>query len=221
MRIKELKLYTKDLSKQTEFYANTLGLKLVENKDKFSVFQIGKTRLFFEQNNSFRPYHFAINISSNKEHEALYWLKQRVEILKYEAHEIQDFSNWNAKAIYFYDKDKNIVEFIARKNLDHRSESEFNSNDLLEVSEIGLPVKTIESTYNALNKITPLQIYDGGLQKFCAIGDEHGLFICINKNLKDWFPTHDKANSSEFKMTFEEKNQTYSIQFKKGEVGIL
>lgn len=216
MKFRELKLYANDLSGQTEFYAKILGLELLERKEEFSVFQLGLTRLIFEQNAKFRPYHFAINISSNREIEALQWLKQRVNVLKFQGHEIQDFFNWNAKAMYFYDRDKNIVEFIARKNLDYPGEGDFNSSDLIEISEIGLPVEDIESTYKALKKVVPVPIFDGNFKKFCAIGDEHGLFICINKELKDWFPTDDKAYSSEFEINLEENNQTYAIQFKNG-----
>ncbi len=221
MKIQELRLYTRNLSKQTTFYADSLGLQVVESSNTFSVFQIGKTRLILEQNENSTPYHFAINISCNKENEALVWLKQRVDILTYNGNEIQDFFNWNAKAIYFYDKDKNIVEFIARKNLNNGSKGEFNANDLLEISEIGLPVNKIESSYQTLRNTVPLQIFDGGFEKFCAIGDEHGLFICINKNEKDWFPTGDKAYSSDFEVRFFEQSKEYSVKFKDGAINII
>ena len=160
----------------------------------------------------------AINISCNQELEALNWLKQRVEILTYNENEIQDFFNWNAKAIYFYDMDDNIIEFIARKNLENTSHCEFGSANLLEISEIGLPVQDIENTYTSLCDIVPLQIYDGGFGKFCAIGNEHGLFICIDKNQKDWFPTGDKAYSSEFEIEFMENEVKYNLAFKGGKI---
>ncbi|MEO0572284.1 MAG: VOC family protein, partial [Bacteroidota bacterium] len=129
-------------------------------------------------------------------------------------HEIQDFDFWNAKAIYFYDMDHNIVEFIARKNLKNGTDKEFNSNSLLEISEIGIPVNDIETTFNTLNTLSNLSKYDGGFEKFCAIGDENGLFICINKQLKNWFPTGDKAHSSEFGITFEENGKEYAMEFR-------
>jgi len=117
MKIKDLKIYSKNLSQQIDFYSNTIGLKVIENSEKRAVFQVGNSRITFEENEKFLPYHFAINIPCNKEDEALSWLKERVEILKDEQNEIQDFDFWNAKAIYFYDSDKNIIEFIARKNM--------------------------------------------------------------------------------------------------------
>lgn len=64
---------------------------------------------------------------------------------------------------------------------------------LLELSEIGVAVNDIEPIFNAFTKMVGIQKYDGGFKRFCAVGDENGLFICINKNAKGWYPTGDKA----------------------------
>lgn len=216
MNILELKLYTNCLLEQTKFYTEVLGVNLVKTTERYSVLQLGKSRLVFEQSKMSRPYHFAINISTNKIDEALLWLDRRVKVLKYNNNLVQDFVNWNAKAIYFYDVDHNIVEFIARGNLEFNRKGDFDADDLLEISEIGLPVEEIQPTYNSLNSIVPLKVFDGGFDRFCAIGDERGLFICINKNKKTWFPTGDKAYSSRFEILIKEKNQDYSLEFQKG-----
>lgn len=218
MKIKELKIYTADLSKQIDFYESKIGLKLIEKTEFEASVQIGKSILKLIENDQFQPYHFAINIPSNKVEEALNWLKSRVGILKDEKNEIQDFKSWNAKAIYFYDIDKNIVEFIARKNLGNESHEDFGANSLLEISEIGMAVNNIKTTFNTLKQISNIEKYDGGFEKFCAIGTEHGLFICIDKNIKDWFPTGDKAYSSEFEIRFEENETEYELEFKNEEI---
>ena len=142
------------------------------------------------------------------------WL--HTEILKDGTRDIQDFKSWNARAIYFYDADKNIVELIARKNLKNQSTSLFSAHALLNLSEIGLAVNAIEPIYNQLIEIVKLGIYDGGFERFCAIGDEQGLFICINKQVKDWYPTSDKAYSSEFAIAFTENGAAYSLEFRNG-----
>ena len=118
------------------------------------------------------PYHFAINIYSNQEQEALLWLKKRVAILMDGRNEIQNFESWDAKA---------------RKNLRHNSNEEFNSKSLLEISEIGLATISIEETYRKLNNETGLYIYSGSFDEFCAIGDENGLIICVDQINKRWF----------------------------------
>lgn len=213
MKIKELEIYTQNLLEQIDFYSNKIGLNLIKTSETEAQFMVGRSILKIVKSEKFKPYHFAINIPCNKENEALKWLKERVEILKDGKTEIQDFDFWNAKAIYFYDIDKNIVEFIARKNMKNESTEEFNVNSLLEISEIGIPVNNIETTFYALNKITNVEKFDGGFERFCAIGDENGLFICINKQAKDWFPTGDKAHSSEFKIKMEENGSEYELEF--------
>ncbi len=206
---------------QVKFYQHTLELLLVELTASRATFQIGATQLTFESNEDFQPYHFALNIPSNQEQEALAWLKERVEILDYQQQEIQDFSNWNAKAIYFYDADKNIVEFIARKDLNNASDQAFGPDSLLNVSEIGVPVDDIRPTFDFIAETTGMDIYDGGFERFCAVGDEEGLFICINKNVKKWFPKDDVAYSAPFKIEIEEKEKHYKLKFKAGQLKLL
>ncbi len=214
MNIKELKIFTPNFSEQVEFYSSVLGLEIRKKTERKISFIIGNSLLVLEFRKEFTPYHFAINIPSNKEDEALNWLKQRVDILLDGKKEIQDFDFWNAKAIYFYDKDKNIVEFIARKNLDNYSDKRFEASSLIEISEIGLPTESIENEFNSLNQSCNLNIFSGGLERFCAIGSENGLIICINKHIRNWFPTNDKAFSSDFVADITNNGENYQIEYK-------
>ncbi|MFT5621150.1 MAG: catechol 2,3-dioxygenase-like lactoylglutathione lyase family enzyme [Chitinophagales bacterium] len=214
MKINELKIYSSNLDQQVEFYSSTLGLELIKRTPVEAKIQIGKSILTLLKNKQSLPYHFAINIPSNMETEALEWLKERVVILKDGQHEIQDFDFWNAKAIYFYDKDKNIVELIARKNLNNQLDGAFNSECLLEISEIGMPVNNIEPIYLSLKATTGIPIFSGDIERFCAIGNEQGLFICIDKQLKDWFPTGEKAHSADFEISFQESDKNFHLDFK-------
>ncbi len=216
MEIIDLKIYTQNFNEQIDFYSNTLELEIISSSSTHAIFKIGKSRLHFIQSQKSYPYHFAINVSGNKINKALSWLKERVEVLTFENIEIQDFRNWNAEAIYFYDKDKNIVEFIVRKNLDYQSTSHFSNESLKEISEIGIPVINIEDTFTKLHYVSDLNMFDGDFNKFCAIGDEKGLFICINKKTKKWFPTNDKAFSADFSIKFKHNNKGYNLAFNDG-----
>lgn len=216
MKIKELDISASRFEEQVAFYAEIIGLPIVGAGRDETTFQVGRSKLTLQRSSTFKPYHFAFNIPSNQEFEALEWLKGRVAILTYDGHEIQDFTNWNAKAIYFYDEDQNIVEFIARKNLSLSGKGNFNAQSLVEISEIGMPVENIEEMYASLSERVPLDIYDGNFEKFCAIGDENGLFICVNRRTKDWFPTNDKACSSDFKIDFEQGEKNYHFTFENG-----
>ena len=201
MVITQLKIYTNRLREQAGFYKNILGLTLTANSENSVEFKIGHSILSLCEKDSATPYHLAINIPSNKAHEALHWLKQRVEILKDAGNELIEFENWNAKAIYFYDADKNIVELIARKNLNIETTEPFDQNQFLGISEIGLSVQNIAETYKSINAIKTTPLYDGNFDRFCAAGDEQGLFIIIDQNKKGWFPCNDFAYTSDFKVS--------------------
>jgi len=214
MKIQELELFTPKLEEQTKFYTQVLDLDIVEQTSTFVFFQIGYSILKLTYREVHTPYHFAINIPANQEMEALKWLKDRVKILQHENSEIQYFEFWNAYAIYFYDEDANIVELIARKTLNNNSNLPFSKKSLLEISEIGLPTTNISREYKILKRATAIPVYSGSVERFCAIGNEHGLFIVINKNLKkEWFPTNDKTESSDFGMQFNVRGKTYSLKY--------
>lgn len=213
MNINNLTIYSANFVTQIQFYEETLGLKLINQSDEQATFRVGDSTLTFIQREESTPYHFAINIPSNKEHEALAWLKERVEILTDGEHELHDFVSWNAKAVYFYDADRNIVEFIARKNLNLPTESAFDTSSLLCISEIGMPTENVREKFNRLNATTPLPKYSGDHERFSAIGDESGLIICVNKAIKDWFPTNDTAYSSPFEMDFTNTGKRFHLRF--------
>ncbi len=218
MHIKELTIYSKELEKQVAFYTSTLQLNCIDQSETQASIQIGDSILTIVARENATPYHFAINIPSNKEQQALDWLKQRVEILKDDDIEIHDFAFWNAKAMYFYDEDRNIVEFIARKNLNNTSDHPFDASQLLNISEIGLPTLNIEAKYQQLNALSSITRFSGDFDRFLAMGDDHGLFICVNKNIKDWFPTGDTAHSSDFELRFTNEQKDHHIRFEKDEI---
>lgn len=214
MKIKELTLHTSQPSVLKDFYKHILGLKLVENSDDELLFELKNSKLRFIRKASSQPYHFAFNIASNKIKEALTWLKSRVSILKNKDDDIVDFPAWNAESIYFYDPDKNILEFIARKNLDNKTEGDFSPEDIIEISEIGVATKDFTEKFKSLTSIPGVLKFSGGDEVFCAIGSDFGLFILIDKNRKDWFPGNDKAFSSEFIAIIQANNVETQVEFK-------
>jgi len=200
MIVKRLTLATSALKDQVDFYHQILGISIFERKEDFIAFTIGHSKLEFFESRNTTPYHFAVNIPSNKAPGALSWLRDRVEILKDGEHELIEFKGWNAESVYFYDADRNIVEFIARKNLGILVDKKFSEKHFLGISEIGMPVENIEKTYLHLKRLHDIEIFDGNFDNFCAIGDENGLFIVIDKQKKKWFPTGETAFSSPFRI---------------------
>ena len=198
MKIEELILDTENLREQLSFYQDSLNFKLIKQSETCVSFQIGKSKLTFVEKDRALPYHFAFNIHFSKVKEGLNWLKERVTVIPFEDDEIIDFENWKAKAIYFYDKDHNIVEFVARKEIGNDIKGRFGSKSILSISEIGIGTDNIKGLYKQINAIKPIDIFDGNLERFCAIGNNEGLFIVVDVSQKKWFPTGDQIFPSGF-----------------------
>ncbi|MEK5029913.1 VOC family protein [Paenibacillus sp. FSL R7-0302] len=185
--IKEVEMWTHTLEEMKYFYENTLGLTVVqEHRASFSV-RAGESSLTFNESDPSRQpkYHFAFNIPENQINEALRWITPKVSVIPNEGQEVVRFESWNADSIYFYDPSGNIVELIARHNLNNSANGAFSPASLLCVSEIGLPVPDVEEALLKLSRvgIVPWQDYSN---QFAAAGDEHGLIIAVKQG-RVWF----------------------------------
>lgn len=213
MKIEFLTLYTSKIKAQLDFYKKILGLPV--KNEKASSFQVvmGYSVLEFRQDDSVTPYHYAIHIPPQQVEPARDWLKKRVEILKDEENEIVEFPAWKAKSVYFYDADKNIVEFISREAFFSMEPGDFSEESLLGLSEIGVATGNVEEKFRFLNDRFGLQKFTGDYERFCATGDDEGLFIIINKEIKDWIPTGDAAFASPFEIEFSVKGASSRLAF--------
>jgi len=198
MKINELVIFTNQIENQRRFYQDVLEFDLVYNSEEKITFKTGDGFLSFEYKVTNNPAHFAFNIASNKIEDALIWLQKRVAILPDGENVISNFKNWNARAIYFYDADNNIVEFIARRDLNINSNMAFSPKQIISISEVALVTTNISSLYRVISKIKPISVYDGGFDKFCALGNQNGLFILIDKTVKSWHPTGEEAHTADF-----------------------
>ncbi len=221
MKIARLDIKTKDLWKQHEFYSKTLGLKTYKSSGNSFEVQTGSSILKLTEDPSFTPYHIAFHIPSAIEKEALQWVKQRVEILKNDKKEIVDFSAWNAMSLYFYDADKNIMEFISRKDLYLPDTKIFSEYSILAIAEIGLATADIPDKFQILNRKCGLEKFDGNFENFCAVGDDEGLIITIDKDKKNWFPTNDEAFVSDFELIFSHENKRFKIIFEQDRLTVV
>ena len=213
MKISELTLYTTNLEDQKQFYTQVLELPLLSSDKESFMIKIGASLLKFTKAKTTNPAHFAINISSYKIQEALHWIQKRTQILLCEGEDVADFSNWNAEALYFYDADRNIVEFIARKDIDSINTNPFSVTDLLSISEIGIVSADNKAIYEQLQAIRPIPIYDGSLERFCVLGNAEGLFILVNNTKKKWFPTQEEAFVADFQLKGD-----YNFAFTNGQI---
>lgn len=192
MFIKEIKLLTHDLAATKNFYNQILELPIAFEENTFISFQAGLSLLTFQETKEKKPvYHFAFNIPCNKIQEAVYWVELKSEIIKaYGENKIVDFKNWNAKAVYFFDNNGNILELIARFDLKNEDEKDFTSNSIISISEMAVVTDNVMKTANDLIKSFNISYFDKQqpAEEFAALGDDHGLFI-LSMAGRNWFLT--------------------------------
>src|SRR5262249_16390266 len=145
MNITELELATADLQAQRDFYAKLLELQVNLTSSTLEV-EVGATDLVFTQ----APpglegaYHFAFNIPENHFYAAKAWISRRIPLLRDENGQDEfESQNWNSHSVYFKDGAGNVLEFIARHNLKNAINGDFDSRQILNVSEIGLPSENV------------------------------------------------------------------------------
>ncbi len=196
MKILEIEIQTDNIKETETFYSEILGLQLVNKNQNSISFKAGQSKLTFIKSDNINPkYHFAFNIPNDKLEEAILWAKSRLRLIENDENEIiANFESWNANAIYFYDNNNNIVEFIARFDLENSTEKPFDISVIESISEIGIVTdkpldlaETLIESYNLVyfNKSTKSE-------KFAALGNDNGLFIIVETNRK-WYPTEQKA----------------------------
>lgn len=201
MIIKKIRIHSENLEAQRALYVESFGLPEIEYSEDNLVIQVGHSIIEFERKASPGFYHFAFNIPGNKVGSALKWLSQRVDILRDGPDELIEFSDWNAHAMYFHDADGNIVEFIGRHDLDPEAGEKFDVNSIRSVSEMGIASNDVATIIDTLKSQLGISQYSGDQKRFAAMGDENGLFILVNPELKDWFPTDEKILAKDCSIT--------------------
>jgi catechol-2,3-dioxygenase len=192
-RIAGLRLLTSTaLAKIRDFYHQTLGLPVLKEAAEQLTIGAGGTRItfVFEERADAAPfYHFAFNIPENKLPAARLWQLERTPLMRPIA-ELRDpqfpddvvhFKNWNAHSVFFCDPAGNVLEFIARHDLNNAQTGTFASSDILYASEIGLIVDDVPAAAADLTRSLDLPQYRQGSDAFMALGDERGLLLVMKR----------------------------------------
>jgi len=185
-----LELAARDLQAQRDFYANVLELPTTLTPSGLEV-KAGKTDILFTQTapDFEGAYHFAFNIPENQFRASKEWISSRVPLLSDESGKDEFASeSWNSHSIYFKDAAGNVLEFIARHNLQNAMEGTFDSRQILQVSEIGLPSEDVMGLANELCTRLDLSVFrQEPNETFTPVGDDNGLLILPIKN-RIWIP---------------------------------
>ncbi len=215
MKIKSIYLKCPNIEANYHFYHHTLGLKAewLANGN-LQIFTCNNSIIFELEKKSKAFYHFAFNIPHNQLEAAANWLLRcGIKLIELENQSfVADFDTWNAKAIYFYDPQGNICEFIARFDLPNQSDADFSPSAILTVSEIGWVVGDVVETVNELMAATHLKVFKklNGNAQFVALGDNEGLLLVVAKN-RPWFSDGRRAECFDTKVELEIKENSLEL----------
>lgn len=195
MKIAHLTLKTHALDSLREFYADHLGLYVLEETDDTFTLDAGESRLTFAAGDEevVYRYHFAFNIPYNQMMDAELWLAQRVNLIIPDgaADAWVEHTDWQAEALYCADPAGNIVEFIGRQRLAEDTAIPFSAQSIQNISEIGLVVTNVSKDIAQLRAAgLHLPDYGSSTPEFHPLGDDNGLFIMVQAG-RIWFPTPD------------------------------
>jgi catechol-2,3-dioxygenase len=193
MQITTLKIKTGDIHAQQDFYSDTLGLssQVIGNELKI---QTGSSELIFVQSANFTGrYHFAFTIPKTQFEAGVHWLEQRTTIASDASGKTQfETGEWNADNVYFYDPQGNILELIARHDLEESglesiNQEAFGPHSFLHISEIGLPTQNMLEMIEWFTKTLEVKTYKSFDETFAPIGDVYSLVIAVPED-RIWFP---------------------------------
>ena len=221
-RLQSLRLETAaPLSEMKAYYRDLLGLEVVHEGSSELTIEAGESRITFVtagSGGSSAPfYHFAFNIPQNKLLAAREWQRARTSLIAPPANlrdprypeDVVHFAHWNAHSVFFWDPAGNLLEYIARHDLQNSSGGSFSSRDILYASEIGLVADDVPRLAGELKEAFQLTGYRGGSDQFTAVGDELGLLLVMERGRALGFAEGKPAGVSATSVTIRSGRQAH------------
>jgi catechol 2,3-dioxygenase-like lactoylglutathione lyase family enzyme len=175
MRIRRLTLATGDLEGQAAFYDGRLGLPVADDGEDAIEVALRDSTIRFERAEPGLDarYHFAINVPGDSIREAVDWLEQRHEVLRFDGDPVR--TDVGAGCVYFLDAAGNVVELIASPHIEG-DDGDFGPDSLVEIAEIGIASGDVDATSAAVQEAfeEPVRWSDSELT---AVGDRHAVVI--------------------------------------------
>lgn len=226
MKILDLELYCNNLETIQRFYVRRLGLPMLSHSSAHLTVLVGHTRLTFRKIETVvAPYHMAINVPRGSLDVLMYYYDLDFLATQSPQQTIAYFPNWRAKACYFYDPAGNLLEFIARTDL-NLDDPNLTLGDMFQgISEVGLATEDVPYTAEQLQRRFNVTQFSRTTSQpdFNALGDDNGLFI-LAKVGRPWLFTNTPAGLNYFRIQFmnridEEVQELYSYEVNRLPIG--
>ncbi|GAB3798433.1 hypothetical protein [Virgibacillus kimchii] len=133
---KSVLFYTDKLKPMQRFYANVLGLDVIESDSNQFTVKVGETDLKFRQTDAPSFYHFAINIPGNQFILLKQWIRDKVPLIRSDGVLDVYYESLGADSFYFHDPAGNLVEMIGRRNRDLFGP--LTKEAFINISEVGI-----------------------------------------------------------------------------------
>lgn len=135
--------------------------------------------------------HLAFNVAPSRFEAAARWIGARATLLA-DPQGRQRFALdgvWQSQSVYFAGPDGAVLELIARAALHDvaTGKGEFHGEELLCLSEIGLPSNDVDAVTSSVAHHFGVQPFAPAVEGFAALGDDHGLLIVVDQRRR-WFP---------------------------------
>ncbi|HEY5463517.1 MAG TPA: hypothetical protein VIJ95_09710 [Hanamia sp.] len=216
MNIVSVEILTNNLDETEKFYTQHLSLGIKDKTENTISFSVRNSELIFREIKSENPvYHLAINIPCNKINDARNWLAERVDIISVdENNDIANFTDWNAKSVYFFDNNGNILELIARFDLLNSENEMFCNKSFICISECGIATDDANELTERIISVTKLPVFSKQKRRddFSALGDDNGLLI-LSDTKRKWYPTNTKVDKFFIKIKIETSGKKTELIF--------
>lgn len=219
MKIIDVELYSSDLEATKRFYVSRLCLPMVSQSTTHLTVLIGWTHLTFRLiHQPVAPYHLAINVPRGSLEVIMYYYDLEFLSTQAPGKTIADFPNWRARSCYFYDPTGNLLEFIARTDL-NLDNPNLTFSDLFQgISEIGIATEDVLCTTLQIQRRFGVEQFDKSapMPDFNVLGTDSGLFI-LSKVGRNWLFTDTPAGLNYCRVQFtqgsdETVHQLYSYE---------
>lgn len=203
---KKVTLYTDRLEEMKGFYEYQLGFRIIEEDEASFTLAIGESVLIFKRSGRSAFYHFAFNIPGNQFTLAKNWASSRVTLNRQEGMDEIFYANFNADAFYFEDPAGNIIEFIARRNVDRMGD--FTIDSLLNISEVSITTPFVEKVGEQLEAMDiPVRGNKGIEPKVLNFLGQGDAFILLVAPKRVWYFSKHKSEVHPLAIQFQDGRQ--------------